>query len=86
LGAAARETNMSGLLIKNVPPELHQRLRERAARNRRSLTQEALSLLEVALNETAGRPALPQLDRRRVRGARAMTDTLIRRAKAVGRP
>lgn len=40
---------MPGLLIKDFPPELHQKLKEEAARNHRSMTRQALVLLEQAL-------------------------------------
>lgn len=41
---------MPGLLIKDFPPELHRRLKEEAARYHRSMTRQALALLEQALN------------------------------------
>lgn len=41
---------MTGLLIKDFPPELHQRLKEAAARSHRSMTRQALVLLEQALS------------------------------------
>lgn len=37
---------MPSLTLKDIPKRLHQRLRERAERNRRSLSQEALACLE----------------------------------------
>ena len=77
---------MSALLIKNVPPDLHAGLKERAARNHRSLTKEALAILEAALSADGRRLTLEQLDRRRVRGTRRITDRLIQRAKTAGRP
>ena len=40
---------MPGLLIKDFPPELHRRLKEEAARHHRSMTRQALALLEQAL-------------------------------------
>lgn len=40
---------MSGLLIKDFPPELHRRLKEEAERNHRSMTRQAVALLEQAL-------------------------------------
>jgi hypothetical protein len=40
---------MAGLLIKNLPPELHARLKDEAERHRRSMTQQALVILEEAL-------------------------------------
>lgn len=44
---------MSGLLIKNFPPELHRKLKEEAARHHRSMTRQALALLEQALSSEA---------------------------------
>jgi plasmid stability protein len=40
---------MPGLLIKDFPPELHRRLKEEAVRYHRSMTRQALALLEQAL-------------------------------------
>ena len=40
---------MASLTLKDIPPPLHQRLRERAERHRRSLSQEALACLEQAV-------------------------------------
>jgi plasmid stability protein len=45
---------MPVLLIKDFPPELHRRLRDEAARNHRSMTRQALALLEQALAAPAG--------------------------------
>lgn len=41
---------MSALLIKDFPPELHSKLKEEAARHHRSMTRQALALLEQALS------------------------------------
>ena len=41
---------MSGLLIKDFPPELHRKLKDAAARHHRSMTRQALALLEQALS------------------------------------
>lgn len=40
---------MSALLIRNLPPDVHRKLKLLAQRNRRSLSDEASSLLEQAL-------------------------------------
>jgi len=77
---------MPGLLIKDLPVGVHRQLKNRAARNHRSLSKEALAILEAALTGGVDRPALALLDRRRVRGAKPLTDSLLRRAKASGRP
>jgi plasmid stability protein len=44
---------MPGLLIKDFPPELHRRLKDEAARHHRSMTRQALALLEQALTAPA---------------------------------
>lgn len=44
---------MPGLLIKELPPELHRKLKEEAARYHRSMTRQALALLEQALSSPA---------------------------------
>jgi len=41
---------MSSLLIKNMPENLHAQLKESARRHRRSMTQEALVILEKYLS------------------------------------
>ena len=40
---------MASLTLKDIPKGLHEQLRERAARHRRSLSQEALACLEQAV-------------------------------------
>lgn len=44
---------MPSLLIKDFPPELHRKLKDEAARHHRSMTRQALALLEQALSEPA---------------------------------
>lgn len=46
---------MPSLVIKDVPRELHRRLKAEAARNRRSMMQEALLLLEEGLDLSPAR-------------------------------
>lgn len=77
---------MPGLLIKDLPPRLHRRLRERAKASRRSLAREAIVILEEALDERAGPPTLEEVDRMRQAGARPLTDALIEEARTRGRP
>ena len=40
---------MPAIVIKDVPEQLHRRLREQAERNRRSMSQELLTIMEQAL-------------------------------------
>lgn len=49
---------MGALVIKNLPEALHARLRQQAQRNRRSVTQEAISLIEAGVVVRRTAPAL----------------------------
>lgn len=73
---------MPNLLIRDLPEEVHRRLKERAAQNRRSMNQEALLLLEEALgwrmNETLKPPAP-------FKGDFDIDDTWLDEAKRSGR-
>jgi len=40
---------MSSLFIKNLPEELHKKLKEQAQKHRRSMMQEAITILEQNL-------------------------------------
>ena len=40
---------MSALLIKNMPPPLHERLRQRAVSHHRSMNREVIAILEREL-------------------------------------
>jgi plasmid stability protein len=42
---------MPTLIVENVPPEIYERLQERAAGQQRSLAEETLHLLQQALRE-----------------------------------
>jgi hypothetical protein len=74
---------MPGLLIRDVPDDLRQKLKERAARNRRSMTMEALVILETALSDTYEvediTPPTPY------HGRFLLTDEWINQAKREGR-
>ena len=48
---------MSALLIKNMPPIIHERLRRRAAEHHRSMNREVIAILERELD----RPVAPEL-------------------------
>jgi len=48
---------MSALLIKNMPPPLHERLRQRAAVHHRSMNREVIAILERELE----RPSVTEL-------------------------
>ena len=50
-GFSVDEAMPGNLSIKNAPDEVVQRLRERAARNHRSLQGELLAIIEMAVSE-----------------------------------
>lgn len=77
---------MPGILIKDVPRELHERLKRRASAHHRSLGREALVILEAGLADSAGPPTLDAVDALRIKGTRPLTQRMIDRAKATGRP
>ena len=72
---------MPGLLVKDVPPPVHRKLKQRASRHRRSMMQEALVILEEALgsDEPAGAWPAPY------KGSLPLTPSLLRGARK-GRP
>jgi plasmid stability protein len=77
---------MPGLLIKDLPADLHRSLRARADAHHRSIAREALCILEDALADRAGPPPLDEIDRLRVRGRRPLTQALLDSARDSGRP
>ena len=52
---------MSALVIKNLPDHLHAQLKQQAQRNHRSLTKEAIQLIEAGLVGSAPARTLPPL-------------------------
>ena len=48
---------MAGLLIKDFPPDLHRKLKAEAAHYHRSMTRQALALLEQALTASTRKAA-----------------------------
>lgn len=79
---------MPTLTVKNVPPELHRRLKQRAERNRRSLNGELLECLrEAAMPRRVDPEALLASARElrgRVRGR--LSEARLRALKNAGRP
>ncbi len=73
---------MAALVIKNLPPELHRKLKEQAARHHRSMTGEAIALIEAALTRVEGVQEVPPP----YKGAFPLTQELIDEAKQQGRP
>lgn len=72
---------MAGLIIKNLPYELHQKLKARAAQHRRSMTKEAIVLLERGL-ESEGEVREPPAP---YKGECPLTEDFIDKAKREGR-
>ncbi len=71
---------MAALLIKDLPPEVHEWLKREAARNRRSMTQQAIVVLEERMRRF--RPVkFPPPARSRTR----LTPEFIDQAKREGR-
>jgi plasmid stability protein len=53
---------MPTLVLRNVPDDLYQRLKETAAEHRRSMTQEAIVSLRTALEGRGEPPRKPSLE------------------------
>ena len=73
---------MSALLIRNLPPGVHERLRVLAQRNRRSLSDEAAHLLEEAIAAQMPLVAQPPAP---FAGAFPLSDEWLEKAKREGR-
>ncbi|PYQ26467.1 MAG: plasmid stability protein [Acidobacteria bacterium] len=72
---------MAGLLIKDLPKELHRKLKVRAQAHRRSLSSEAITILESVLDDRSGPPTIEEIDRLRAQGKRPLTQAIIDRAR-----
>lgn len=72
---------MAGLAIKQLPSALHQRLKQRAARNHRSMTKEVIAVLEDALGAEPAASKVPPP----FKGRFALTDRFLDKAKRAGR-
>ena len=76
---------MPTLVVKNLPEQLHERLKAQAQEHHRSMTKEVIALIEQGLltsNAALTKPALPKL--RRV-GSGPLTTEWIASAIADGR-
>jgi plasmid stability protein len=70
---------MPTLVIRDISPEIHRRLKERAAQHHRSLTKEVATILEDSLAASAG--TLPPL----MRGTFPVTQDWLDEARRTGR-
>ena len=71
---------MPSLVIKNLPEEVHRKLKQQASRHHRSMTKEAIAILIEGL----ARPAV-QDEPAPYKGRFPLTDEFIDAAKRVGR-
>ncbi len=71
---------MPALLIKNIPREVHEWLKREAERNRRSMTQQAIMVLEERMRRFRAVRFPPPVRTRTI-----LTAELIDRAKHEGR-
>lgn len=72
---------MPARVIENLPEELHRKLKEQAARQHRSMTGEAVALLEEALAHGGQVPEAPPP----YRGAFSLAQDIVDDAKRQGR-
>jgi len=71
---------MASILLKNIPEDLHRRLREQAVRHHRSLNKEVIAVLEESVSVPAPQTLPPP-----VRPKRRLTQLLLDRARREGR-
>lgn len=74
---------MSTLVVKNLPDTLHKKLKQQARRNHRSVTKEAVSLIEAGVNVAPPKFKLPPP--LKLRSGRMLTIKEIEAAIAEGR-
>lgn len=72
---------MPGFVIKDLPPELHRKLKEQAARHHRSMTKEVVALLEQAFGQAQRHAKFAPP----FKGRFPVTDEFMDRAKREGR-
>jgi len=74
---------VSSIMIKDMSPELHRRLRMDAKRHHRSMTKHVVAILEAFLGTGVGADDAPPSP---VRGRFELTDAWLDTAKRQGRP
>ena len=78
---------MASLTLKDIPKRLHQQLRDRAVRHRRSLSQEALACLEQAVTAERVDPEALLAKARRLRARlKLVTQKDLNEWRSHGRP
>ncbi len=78
---------MPTLTLKQVPEELHERLKERAERHRRSMNSEAITILERALRPSrmSAEEAIAKAEALNDRIGKTFDASLIEEGKREGR-
>ena len=71
---------MPALVIKDLPVEIHRRLKEEATRHHRSMTQQAIVILEQGLHRERPVPVF-----KAYKGRFPLTNEFINAAKGEGR-
>ena len=71
--------SMPTLVIRDLPPEIHRRLKARAEQHNRSVNKEVITILETSVTEFE--QALPPL----VKGAFPVTQDWLDEARRAGR-
>ncbi len=78
---------MATITLKNIPEDLHQRLRESAARHHRSLNREIIAQLEASLTERSRETDELLAELEALHGKLPMVDhDLVNALKQQGRP
>jgi Arc-like DNA binding domain. len=77
---------MPSLTLKRVPDEIHERLKERAERHRRSMNSEAIRILERALKPTrmSAEEAIAEAEALNDRIGKTFDSTIIEEKKREG--
>lgn len=80
---------MATITIKNIPDDLYNELKLRAARNRRSINSEIIMLIERNFRSYKPNPEEIEMQARKIREMTAhyfLTDKELNQAKNEGRP
>jgi antitoxin FitA len=83
-----REQMVMNYTLKNIPEEIYEKIKVRAARNRRSINGEIIAILGEVMTPRclAVEEFLSRADEIRARAKGAVTDDFLREAKREGRP
>lgn len=73
---------MGSLMIRDLPDDLHRKLKMRAKKHHRSMNREAIAILQAVLREEEAVREVPPP----YRGSVSLTRELIEKAKEDGRP